>query len=568
MFNNLPKSGVDAFDWNWDQFTPYFKDLNERDLDQSNLDHWMGDWSKVSKLINEINSRLYAATTQDTSNKIVEKQYFDFLENIFPNAVAAEQELKSKLLDSNLVPSNFDVQIRNMRAEAALFHKKNIKLLSKELMLNNKYDKFSGDQSVMWEGKEVTLQQLQPVYQDEDRGKREKAWTLSMNRWQEDRSNFNDLWVEFLDLREKLAENAGLPSYRSYRFQQMLRLDYSVEECKEFDQSILDIAVPAAKQIYDKRRNTLGYNTLRPWDLNVDIQSRKPLRPYQKIDELVSRSSQIFHKVDPVLGKYFDTMQDENLLDLENRKNKAPGAYCIDFRVINRPFIFHNAVGLHDDVMTLLHEAGHAFHVFETVHLPFDQQLEYGAEIAEVASTAMELLASPYLTKDQGGFYSPAEAARARIEHLESFILFWPYMAVVDLFQHWVYENSEDAKKTEKCNATWSKLWDKYMVGIDYSGFEDVKITGWHRKLHIFQEPFYYIDYGLAQIGAIQIWKYSLKDQSGAVAKYRQGLSLGATSTLPELFKATGGKLAFDADTVSEATKLLMNTINELEKVK
>ena len=568
MFELAPTSAQDALDWSWDRFQPFLDDLMERELNNENIDQWMEDWSKISKLIQEIYARLYLATTQSTSDKEIEKKYFNFLENIYPKAGSAGQELKQKLLESGLVPENFEVQIRDMKTESALFREENLSILTEEFKLCSKYDNISGKQTVKWEGEEVTLSQLLPVYQDEDRSKREKVWNLSMDRRLQDRGEFNKLWGEFLDLRENLAKNADHPNYRSYRFQQMLRLDYSVEECKEFDQAILDIAVPAAKQIYKKRQAHLGLDSLRPWDLNVDVFGREPLRPYEDVTKLISGTSRIFHKVDPVLGEYFDTMHAEDLFDLENRKNKAPGAYCIDFPLAKRPFIFQNAVGLHDDVQTLLHESGHAFHVFESIHLPYSQQLQYSAEIAEVASTTMELLTSPYLTKDQGGFYTPAEAARARIEHLESFILFWPYMAIVDLFQHWVYENHEDAKNSDNCDLKWGELWDKYMVGIDYNGFEDVKVTGWHRKLHIFQEPFYYIDYGLAQIGAIQIWENSLTDQLDAIVKYRYGLSLGATRPLPELFKATGGELAFDAETVSKATKLLMNTIEELEKVK
>jgi len=541
MFDQIPTLAEDAFDWSWDKFQPFIENLNQRELNTDNLDQWMTDWSKLSKLLQEIFSRLYVATTQHTADKEIEKRYFNFLENIYPNSMAADQKLKQKLLESGLVPENFGVQIRDLKTQASLFRTENLPLLSTSQKLGSKYDNISGEQSVMWEGKEVTLPQLRPVYQDEERSKREKAWRLIMDRWLEDRDKFNNLWVEFIDLREKLAKNADHPDYRSYRFQEMLRLDYSVEECMEFDKAILDAAVPAAKRAYEKRKEHLDYNNLRPWDLDVDVLGREPLRPYKDVEELITISSQIFHKVDPALGGYFDTMREENLLDLENRKNKAPGAYCVDFQLAKRPFIFQNAVGLHEDVQTVLHETGHAFHVFESIHLPYSQQLQYGAEIAEVASTAMELLASPYLARR--------------------------YMAGVDLFQHWVYENLSEARNPDNCDTKWGELWDQYMIGVNWDGFDEVKKTGWHRKLHIFQIPFYYIDYGLAQIGAIQIWENSLSNQSDAIAKYRYGLSLGATRTLPELFKATGGKLAFDLETVARATKLLTDTIEDLEKV-
>ena len=243
-------------------------------------------------------------------------------------------------------------------------------------------------------------------------------------------------------------------------------------------------------------------------------------------------------------------MRREKLLDLVNRKRKAPGGYCTDFSAVKRPFICMNAVGVHDDVQTLLHEGGHSFHVFETASLPYHQQTQVPMEFAEVASMGMELLAAPYLAADQGGFYSPADAARARIEHLEGTLLFWPYMAVVDAFQHWVYENPDAATDPVNCDRTWGEQWDRFMRGVDWGGLEEEKVTGWHRKLHIFQVPFYYVEYGLAQLGAMQVWRNALRDQAKAVANYRQALALGGTVTLPELFATAGAKFAFDAQTL------------------
>ncbi len=567
MFSKLPKSALDAMDWSWAEYKDYYQNLEERHLTPESLEKWMQDWSALEKLLYEVLSRLEVDTALDTSNDNFEKSYFSFLENIFPQAEAASQKIKEKYLKSDLPLENFSIQLRNMKAEASLYREENLSLLSEEKKLGNSYDKVVGAQSIQWEGEEITLQKLAPVYQDEDREKREQAWKLEMGRWQEDRATINDIWKEFMVLRGKIAKNAGQDNYRTYRFQEMLRLDYSPQDCLNFDAAIEEVVVPAASKIYEKRKERLGVEKLRPWDLNVDTTGLPPLRPYQEEWEFKEKATAIFNKVDPELGKYFEIMQEENLLDLTNRKGKAPGAFCVDYLTAKRPFIFMNAVGLHDDVQTLLHEVGHGFHVFESVHLPYYQQLAYGAEIAEVASMGMELLASPYLAKDQGGYYTEAEAARARIEHLEGSILFWPYMAVVDAFQHWVYENHKAATDPANCDAYWEELWDRYMKGIDYSGLEEIKMTGWHRKLHIFQIPFYYVDYGLAQLGAVQIWANAIGDQAGAVKSYRKALSLGATRTLPELFAAAGAKFAFDAQTLGKATKLITETIEELESV-
>jgi oligoendopeptidase F len=306
---------------------------------------------------------------------------------------------------------------------------------------------------------------------------------------------------------------------------------------------------------------------LRPWDLNVDPLGRPALHPFSSPGELVEKASAIFHQVDPQLGAYFEIMRRENLLDVENRKHKAPGGYCTDFPVVRKPFIFMNAVGLHEDVQTILHEGGHAFHVFETASLPYHPQLQVGLEMMEVASTAMELLAAPYLVSSQGGFYTEQEAARARIEQLEQTILFWPYMAVVDAFQHWAYQNPAAAAGPENCAAQWAGLWRLYMTGVDWSGLEDEMETGWQRKLHIHQVPFYYVEYGLAALGALQIWRNALQDQPGAVAAYRRALALGGTQPLPRLYETAGAKFAFDQTTLSEMVYLAERTIETLEKI-
>ena len=258
-------------------------------------------------------------------------------------------------------------------------------------------------------------------------------------------------------------------------------------------------------------------------------------------------------------------MKDEDLLDLENRRNKSPGGYCTEFAAAKRPFILMNAVGVHDDVQTLLHEAGHAFHRFEINHFPYYQQRSVGMEFSEVASMAMELLASPYLVKDKGGFYDKDDANRALAEHLENVILFWPYMALVDAFQHWVYENPGDAKNALRLDRQWTELSNRFMPWIDWSGFDDELATGWHRKLHIFTVPMYYVEYGMAQLGAVRIWGNALKDEDVAVKAYLKALSLGGTVSIPELFSAAGARFAVDSDTLKSAVDIITGAVDGIE---
>ncbi|OGO37844.1 MAG: M3 family oligoendopeptidase [Chloroflexi bacterium RBG_16_57_11] len=560
MLAPLPQQPVEFMRWSWAEIEPYYAELIERPFSATSISGWLADWTRLAELVYERFQRLYVAITVDTTDVASKQEYDSFLDRIYPNAQTAEQKLKETLLASGLEPAGFDVPLRNLRLEAEIFRQENLPLLTEELKLNAEYDQIIGAQTVNWEGKELTLPQLRPVAQDHDRAVRERAWRLAAERQLADRRAIDDLWGKLLPLRDQLAHNAGLSSYRDYRWKQMLRFDYNPQDCTRFHRAIELAAVPAAFRLYEGRRQKLGVETLRPWDLEVDALGRPPLKPYTQIDQLEDGVSAIFHQVDPQLGEYFDTMRQEGLLDLENRKGKAPGGYCTEFVASKRPFIFMNAVGLHDDVQTLLHEGGHAFHVFETNALPYIQQKQVSLEFAEVASMGMELLASPYLSM-AGGFYTPPDATRAFTTNLEEIIRFWPYMAVVDAFQHWVYEHPQAAIQPASRDARWSELWDRFMTGVDWSGLEDEKATGWQRKPHITQVPFYYIEYGLAQLGALQVWRNALKDKAGAVRAYRRALALGGTVGLSDLYFAAGARLVFDVEPLQEIIDLMENAI-------
>ncbi len=566
MFAQLPKDVQDFKTWEWSRIEPYYKDLEARELNDANAIDWLNDWARIDDLVEESISRLYVAMSIDTTDEAAVQAYHAYLEHIIPPVQSAAQKLKEKLLASGLQPAGFEIPLRNMRTEAELFREENLELQTEEGKLGTEYDQIIGAQTVEWEGQERTLAQLKPVYQDTDRARREAAWRAADTRQLQDREKLNELWGRFLTLRRQMATNADMPDFRAYRWREFKRFDYTPEDCLNFHRAIEEVVVPAATRLYERRRRRLGVETLRPWDLNVDPENRDPLRPFADTETLEATTLQMFERVDPQLGKYFETMRQEGLLDLANRKGKAPGGYCTTFNVVKRPFIFMNAVGIHDDVQTLLHEGGHAFHAFEEATLPEYQQVDVPIEFAEVASMSMELLAAPYFTVDEGGFYaSQEEAARVRVEHLESIILFWPYMAVVDAFQHWVYTHAEEAMNPANCDRVWAEQWDRFMPGIDYSGLEDAKATGWHRKLHIFQIPFYYVEYGLAQLGAVQVWRNSLSDQAQAVRDYRSALALGGTKPLPQLFSRAGASFAWDANILQQCISLIESTIEQLD---
>ena len=566
MFDALPPDATGITHWEWTKFEPYYNDLAQRPLTEENVEEFLKDWTSLSQLVDEVHSRLHVAVTVNTVDEEAEKNYHGFLDDIYPSSADAEQKLKEKFLDTGLQLPGFDVPLLRMRTEAEIFREENLPLKTKERKLTNEYDKIMGAQTVEWEGKEVTIQGLRPVFQEPDRKLREKAWRLARQRQMQDRDAIGSLWKELLAIRLELTANAGFNDYRSFRWKELQRFDYSPDDCKSFHSAIENIVAPAATKLYERRRKRLNLETLRPWDLDVDPLGRPPLKPFSDGAALQAKTSTIFHNVDPQLGAFFDTMIEEKLLDLENRKNKAPGGYCTDFAAARRPFIFMNAVGLHDDVQTLLHESGHCFHVFEKTSLPYYQQLDVGMEFAEVASMAMELLAAPYLAESEGGFYGDSDANRARVEHLERNILFWPYMAVVDAFQHWVYENSTESTDPEACDAQWLALCERFLPDVDWTGLQEERMSIWQRQLHILEVPFYYVEYGLAQLGAVQVWSNALKDQAGSIAAYRRALALGGTVPLPDLYAAAGAKLAFDEETLKSAVDLMEDTIDSLDK--
>ena len=438
--------------------------------------------------------------------------------------------------------------------------------MTKDSKLSKEYDAIIGAQTIEWEGKEITITQLGPVLLETNRERREKAWRLAAERRLKDRNKINEVWKKTLKTRINIAENADKDNYRSWRWEYLSRFDYTPDDCLNFHSAIEKVVMPFVNKLIKKRKEQLGLEILKPWDLSVDPLNRNPLKPFEDADELEEKCHNIFSAVDKELGNHFKIMREEKLLDLANRKGKAPGGYCTEYYHRRLPFIFMNAVGTHSDVQTMLHEGGHAFHVFESNQLPYSAQRDVGMEFAEVASMAMELLSSPYLTKDFGGFYDKEEAKRARIEHLEKTIMFLPYMAVVDAFQHWAYTNPEDAMETDNCDSKWTELWNRFQVyeDLDSSEFKDVIATGWHNKLHLFHVPFYYVEYGMAQLGAIQVWGNALKNQEKAVSQYRHALSLGGNATLPELFDAAGAKFAFDENMLTYAVNLIEQQIKEM----
>ena len=381
--------------------------------------------------------------------------------------------------------------LRRLRNDADLFRPENVPLQAQLQTLANDYDKRTGPMTVTLDGQEETLPQAEGRLLHTDRAARETAWRAVQTRWLAERAALDALYLEMLPLRRQLAANAGLPDYRAYMWRALKRFDYTPEDSLAFGRAIETEIVPLAARLLERRRKALGVDTLRPWDLLADPESRTPLAPFADVAELEEGTARIFAQVDPALGADFARFR-QGFLDLGSRRGKAPGGYCSFFPRTGLPYIFMNAVGTEGDVRTMLHEGGHAFHgLASSATQPLVWNRGAPMEFNEVASMAMELLALPYLERGKGGFYTTEEAVRARQEQLERIVLFLPYMAVVDGFQHWVYAHAPEGVTARDMDAQWDALWGRFMGGVDWSGLDAERMTGWHRKLHIFTVPFY-----------------------------------------------------------------------------
>ena len=543
----------------WTTIQPHVDALLAAELTPATADAWLQQWSDLASVLYETQAQINRTVTENTADEEADRQFLVFVAQIMPQARVAEQALRDRLLAlqaRGYTPDPDTVELlRRFRAEADIYRAENVPILSDLMKLGNQFDKIMGGLSIEWNGVIETIPEARLHWQSRDRVEREKSWRLVMAAYETQREKLNELYLEMLGQRRQVAQNSGLADFRAYKWQELARFDYTPTDCVTFHDAIEHEVVPLAKKIYAEQAEKLGLAALRPWDTDVDPHG-EPLRPFKEVADLEAGCDRIFKQVDPALAAHFAVMRD-GFLDLPSRANKAPGGYCEAFPVTGKPYIFMNAVGTHDDVQTLLHEGGHAFHYLESRRNPLWWNQNGPMEFCEVASMGMELLSAPYLASDRGGFYSEADAARAYTDHLRGIVTFLPYMAVVDAFQHWIYVDAPEGVTAADLDAKWCELWDRFMVGIDYAGLQAEKETGWHRKQHIFTDPFYYVEYGLAQLGALQVWRSALRDQPRAVADYRAALALGGTRGLAQLFAAAGGHFAFDRRTVGELMTLV-----------
>jgi oligoendopeptidase F len=495
------------------------------------------------------------AYTCDTENESKLATHLRFSGEIFPRAEEQSVALARRFVALGAVPDGLTQAAARFRRAIEIFREANVPLLAESERLGSEYQQITGSFTAPWDGVEIPLPRLAPHLKSTDRAERERAFRLWAAPYVAQRPALAGLFDRMYANRQTIASNAGFPDFQAYSFAAKCRFDYGPEECRRFHDAVEEVVVPVVARIQERRRSRLGLPTLRPWDTGADPAGRGPIRPFTTEEELVAGMERVFHRVDPALGAEFSVMRRERLLDLSSRKGKAPGGYCETLSARGRPFIFMNAAGTVEDVMTLLHESGHAFHAFATHPLPLLWQRHPTMEMAELASMSMELLAFESLRKRDGGFFSDADYRRAKREHLEDALITLTHVASVDAFQSWIYTSGQ-GDDAQARDAAWLRLRARFEPGVDWSGLGAERAARWYRQLHIFLYPFYYIEYGIAGLGALQLWRNTLSDHAGALAAYREALALGGTRSLPELYRAAGARLIFDAAGMRELMDL------------
>ncbi|MET0636294.1 MAG: M3 family oligoendopeptidase [Chitinophagaceae bacterium] len=540
--NYLPESFVIS---DWPSLEPYFKELAERPITSvEDLKKWLLDISEVEAVVSEDACWRQIKMTGDTENKELEEAFNFFMMEIQPQLQPYSDLLNRKLVDSPytsmLDQDKFFTYLRNVRKNIDLFREANIPLQAEMNVEAQQYGVIAGKMSVEVNGKEYTLQQAAKFLEDPDRSLRESVYRKINNRRLLDKDELNDLFTSLLVKRHQMALNAGFLNYRDFRFAELGRFDYDKQACFQFHEAVKLHVMPLVNQIYEAKKKKLGLDTLRPWDIEAEPIGVTPLRPFATGEELVEKTISCFNELRPFFGDCLVKMKEMGHLDLESRKGKAPGGYNCPLAESGAPFIFMNAAGQLDDVTTMVHEGGHAIHSFLTHGLELNGFKEYPTEIAEVASMSMELFSMNHW---HVFFHNKEELTRAKEQQLERVITIFPWIATIDKFQHWIYEHPKHTNE-ERASA-WSSILNEFTSPVvDFSGLDEHRRFAWQRQLHLFEVPFYYIEYGIAQLGAIGLWQQYQHDAGKAVENYLNALSLGGTKTLPELFRTAG--LVFD----------------------
>lgn len=550
----------------WDNLKSYFEELVSRPINSAaDLEKWLRDRSELESVVSEDMGWRYIRMTCYTDNEEYNKAYADFVQNIQPHMAPFSDQLNKKAMESPFLDSlasrdGFSMMIRNMKKEIEIFREANVPLFTEINTETQKYSQISGAMTVNIDGQEMTLQQASVLLMSTDRAKRESVYRKVQERRLQDKETLDNLFSSLVSLRDRVAKNADFANFRDYMFKAYGRFDYTPKDCFEFHEAIESEVVPILNDLAADRKKKLKVAELRPWDKAVDPESREALKAFKDGKDLTEKSIDAFQRLDPFLGQCLAIMREMGHLDLESRKGKAPGGYNYPLAEIGVPFIFMNATSTLRDMTTIMHEGGHAVHNFLTKDLALNDFKSPPMEVAELASMSMELI-----SMDHWNIFFPneAELKRAKAEQLEDIIETLPWVATIDKFQHWIYENPAHSLADRKAN--WSRIFDQFADNVtDWSGLKEAKEYMWQKQLHLFEVPFYYIEYGMAQLGAIAVWRNFKRNNKEGLQGYMNALKLGYMKTIPEIYKAAGIKFDFSKSYIRELMKFVKEEMSKV----
>ncbi len=551
----------------WDDLQPLYENLVAREINNlADFQQWFSDKSELESYLSENFAWRYIRQTNDTANQGLIKSLQFFISEIQPKLAEYGNMLDKKVVDSQywnqIDIRGFDIVHRSMKQGIDIFRDENIPVFTEMQTEERKYGAIAGNMTVTLDNEEMTLQKAADRMQSVNREIREEAWMAISGRRLQDRHELDALLNTLVSLRNKVGINAGFKNYRDYMFAAMGRFDYTPQDCFNFHDSVKKAIVPILDQMAIERKTALGIEKLRPWDTKVDPKGLAPLKPFASGEELLDKTIRCFTKLDPFLGDCLRIMKTMKHLDLESRKGKAPGGYNYPLDEIGVPFIFMNATSNLRDMITLLHEGGHAVHSLVTRDLELNSFKHTPSEVAELASMSMELITMDFWDEF---FDNEADLKRAKIQHLESIIETLPWVATVDKFQHWMYENpnhTADERKTK-----WVEVYSQFTDNImDWHELENSREYLWQRQLHIFEVPFYYIEYGIAQLGAIGVWKNYRNNPKKGLEDYLNALKLGYTAPITEIYETANISFDFSEKNITELIQFVQNELIELKK--
>lgn len=549
----------------WSKIEPYFEDLANRNLHSlADFKKWLADKSELEAILEEDMAWRYIRMTIDTRDKSLSQRYSFFVSEISPKAAPYDDILNKKLIQSPYVKDlenepAYKIYFRSVKKSIELFREENIDLQTQIQEKSKEYGAISAAQNIVWEGKTLTMQQAANLLKKQDASTRKAVFEKIAERRESDIEKLEMLFDELIQLRHKMALNAGFENFRDYMFAALGRFDYTKEDCFDFHQAIKENIVPLVRKLQVEHADKLGKTKINPWDNDVDPDGKDPLRPFENGEQLLATTKRIFHKIDTYFGNCLDTMAEMKHLDLDSKEGKAPGGYNYPLYEVGVPLIFMNAAGAQRDVVTMIHEGGHAVHSFLSKNLTLTAFKNLPSEIAELASMSMELLSMEHWDE----FYTQEEdLKRAKKEQLVDILKVLPWIATIDAFQHWIYTNPHHTQKERA--EYWNKLQLEYgNLTVDWTDFEKTKNYSWHRQLHLFEVPFYYIEYGIAQLGAIGIWKNALQDKKESLQNYKAALALGYSTDLPNLYKTAGLKFDFSNENVKKLSDFVNQKLQE-----